>query len=490
MINTPYRMENLVFRSAQEILSLIHSGKLSSKSVLLAFLEQIEKYQPKINAITDLKERELLIQEAEQKDHMLKNGEIMGPLHGLPMTVKDAFNVQGLISSLGVPSLKKYVAKEDAVLVKKLKNAGAIIIGKTNLPLFSIDWQATNNWFGQTNNPYHTAYVPGGSSGGSAAALAMGFTPLELGSDAGGSIRVPAHFCGVCGIRPTEQTLSNRGQFLSPGKPQGQRQITVAGPMARTVDDLILAMSVLSDQPEISEIYPVDFHRSKWDKSPLKIAFSKTMYGLEVDKDYQELISGFLNKIKMAGHSLHEAQPKYEADLAYRINGRFMGFEIASSSPMPPFVTSIFIFLFILFKYRDIHWARSTYRGIMMSPNMHMKTIEAKEKIGDQFIDFFNEYDLWITPVASINAFKHQKAGKPFLVNGKKVAYTDALGRFNFDTSVGGHPVVVIPIGMTKNGLPAGISLHGRKWEDKKLLEIAKEFQDQFTEGFIVPQLS
>jgi amidase len=482
-------MENIVFKSAIEILSLIHSGKVSSKEVLMAFLDQIDKYQPKINAITDLKDREVLLREAEQKDQMLKKGELMGPLHGLPMTVKDAFNVKGLISSLGIPSLRKNVAKEDAVLVQKLKNAGAIIIGKTNLPLFSIDWQTTNTWFGQTNNPYNTEYVAGGSSGGSAAALAMGFTPLELGSDAGGSIRVPAHFCGVCGIRPTEQTLSNRGQFLAPGKPQGQRQITVAGPMARTVDDLILAMTVLTHQPEISEIYPVDFNRSSWDKSPLKIAYSKTMYGLEVQDDYQDLISNFLTKIKSAGHSIQEDQPDYDADLAYRINGRFMGFEVSSGSPMPPFITSIFMFLFLLIKYRDIHWARSTYRGIRMSPNMHLKTADAKEKIGDQFIDFFKNYDLWITPVASITAFKHQKAGKPFLVNGKKVAYADALGRFNFDTSIGGHPVVVIPIGIAKNGLPAGISLHGRKWEDKKLLEIAKEFQEKFTNGFIIPEM-
>lgn len=480
-------MNSIVFKPAKEILSLIHNGHTSSKKVLLAFLAQIEKYQPQINAITDLKDREALIKEAEEKDEMLKKGEIMGPLHGLPMTVKDTFDVKGLISSLGIPSLKNNIAKEDAVLVQKLKNAGAIIMGKTNLPLFCIDWQSTNKWFGQTNNPYNTEYVVGGSSGGSAAALAIGFTPLELGSDAGGSIRVPAHFCGVCGIRPTEQSLSNRGQFHAPGKPQGQRQITVAGPMARTVDDLILAMSVLTHQPEISEISPVDFNRSSWNKSPLKIAFSTTMYGLEIQDDYLDLITNFLNKIESAGHSLHKDQPEYDADLAYRINGRFMGFEIAAASPMPRFITSIFIFFFLLIKYRDINWARSAYRGILMSPNMHLKTTAAKEKIGDQFISFFNAYDIWITPVASISAFKHQKAGKPFIVNGKKVAYADALGRFNFDTAVGGHPVVVIPIGVTKNGLPAGISIHGRKWEDKKLLEIAKEFQEQFTDGFIIP---
>jgi amidase len=481
-------MNKMIFKPAREILSMIHEGKISSKEVMLAFLVQIEMFHPHINAITDLKDRKDLLKEAEEKDEMLKNGQIMGPLHGLPMTVKDGFNVKGLISSNGIPSLNKNIAKDDAVLVQKLKKAGAIIIGKTNLPLFSIDWQSTNTWFGQTNNPYRKDHVAGGSSGGSAAALAMGFTPLELGSDAGGSIRIPAHFCGVCGIRPTEQSLSNRGQFLMPGHPQGLRQLTMAGPMARTVDDLILAMSVLSQQDEISEIPPVDFFRSNYNGASLKIAFSKTMYGLEIDEEYQNLIDKFLKKIKSGGHTLHEDQPNYDADLAYRLNGRFFGYEVAAGSPMPPFLTSIFIFLFILFKYRDIHWARSSYRGILMSPKMHLKSMEEKERIGDQFIDFFNNYDIWITPVASIAAFKHQKAGKPFLVNGKKVAYTSAMGRFNFDTAVGGHPIVVIPIGMTKAGLPVGISIHGRKWNDKKLLEIAKAFQEQFTQGFIIPK--
>jgi len=482
-------MNNLVFKSASEILSLIHNRQISSKEVLLAFLEQIEKYQPQINAITDLLDKKQLIDEAEKMDSMLAKGELMGPLHGLPMTVKDGLNVKGLISSLGTPSLKKNVAQEDAVLVKKLKNAGAIIIGKSNLPLYSIDYQTTNSWFGQTNNPYNTEHVVGGSSGGSAAALASGFTSLEMGSDVGGSIRVPAHFCGVCGFRPTEQLLSNRGQFLFPGKPQSHRLLVVAGPMARTVDDLLLAMSVLSIHTDISEIPPVDYNKSKWDGGKVKVAFSKSMYGLEIQEDYQELIKNFIGKIKEDGHSVQEDKPDYDADLAYRLNGRLTGYDTAAVSPVGTFLTSIYMFLFLLFKNKDIDWARSTYRGILMSPKMHQKTLDAKEKIGDQFLHFFNQYDVWITPVACISAFKHQKTGKPFIVNGKKIPYMTAIGRFNFDTTLGGHPVVVIPIGIGKNGLPVGISIHGRKWNDKKLLEIAKYFQEKYTNGFVIPPI-
>ena len=482
-------MNAIVYLPAHEILSRIHSKQISSKDVMLAFLDQIEKYNIQINAITDMVDRNVLIREAEKKDELLASGIFSGPLHGLPMTVKDGFNVTGLISSSGMPTLKNNIATDDALLVKKLKESGAIIIGKTNLPLFSIDWQSTNSWFGQTNNPYAQAYVAGGSSGGSAAALAAGFTALELGSDAGGSIRVPAHFCGVCGIRPTEGLLSNRGQFLMPGNPQGHRYLTTAGPMARTVKDLLLAMSVLSCQNEVSEVPPVNFNSVDWDGLPLKIAYATTMHDLPIDHDYQHLIDDFLKKLKTDGHILKEDAPRYDSKLAYRINGRLFGYEVAAGAPMPTLLTGIFIFLFILFKYRDWSWATSAYYGVRMSPRNHLFTLTKKEKIGDAFIEFFNQYDLWVTPVASITAFKHQKAGKPFFVNQTKVAYTEALGRFNFNTAIGGHPVVVIPIGLTKTGLPAGIALHGRKWQDKKLLQIADYLQCKLTNGFQMPDL-
>jgi amidase len=479
----------LPFLSASEILEQIHSRKISSVDVVLAFLEQIEKYNPIINAITDLRSKADLIEEANEKDRLLAEGILLGDLHGLPMTVKDSFNVKGLKTSNGHPSYRNNVATEDAELIKRLKSSGAIIMGKTNLPLFSIDWQSTNFWFGQTNNPYDVSRVPGGSSGGSAAALAMGFTPLELGSDVGGSIRVPAHFCGVCGIRTTEQALSNRGQFKFPGKPQGHRLLTVSGPMARNVDDLLLALKVLwMDGNMLSELPPVDFNASAWNGEKLKIAFSPTLYNLEVDNEYKALIDGFIKKLALVGHSIEEDKPIYDSNKAYELNGILMGHEVDACSPVPSILTKVFFYMFILFKYRDFSWAAGMWKGIGISSGRYMKALEEKEKIGDSFCEFLTDYDVWITPVASIPAFKHQMAGKPFIVNGKKVKYTDAIGRYSFDTAIGGHPIVVIPLGQTKGGLPVGISLHGKKWTDKRLLEIARYFQ-QFTEGFKIPNM-
>jgi amidase len=479
----------LPFLSAVEILDKIHSKKISIEEVVKMFLARIKRYNPVINAITDIRTDEDLLEEAREKDKLLDEGVILGDLHGLPMTVKDGFNVIGLKTSNGHPSYRNNIATEDAELVKRLKNSGAIIMGKTNLPLFSIDWQSTNFWFGQTNNPYDINRVPGGSSGGSAAALAMGFTPLELGSDAGGSIRVPSHFCGICGIRTTEQALSNRGQFKFHGKAQGQRMVTTSGPMAKNVDDLLLALNVLwTNGKLLSEIPPVDFHSSSWEGEQLKIAYSSTLYNLEVDLEYQSLITAFLNELKLDGNILQEDKPIYDAEKAYDLNGVFMGHEIDASSPTPSFLTKIFIYFFILIKYRDHAWAKGASKGIGISSADFMKALDEKDSIADSFSGFFEKYDIWITPVASIPAFKHQKAGKPFLVNGKKVKYTDAMGRFSFDTAMGGHPVVVIPIGQTKEGLPVGISIHGKKWTDKRLLQIARYFE-KFTDGFKKPQL-
>ena len=476
------------YLSAAVIVARIRSREFTVEAVVLSYLARIKKFNPAINAVTDLRSDEDLLLEAKEKDRLLDEGRLIGELHGLPMTVKDGFNVKGLKTSNGHPLYRKNVADEDAELVRRLKDAGAIIMGKTNLPLFSIDWQSTNFWFGQTNNPYDPGRVPGGSSGGSAAALAMGFTSLELGSDAGGSIRVPCHFCGVCGIRTTEQALSNRGQLKFPGKPQGHRAVTVSGPMARNIGDLLLAMKVLWNHDKgPPENPPVAFDSSSWGGEKLRIAFSRTLHDVEVDGEYSLIIQEWMEKIKREGHVVVEDKPDYDADLAYELNGVFMGHEIDACSPAPSFLTKLFFFFFIWIKYRDIAWAVGTWKGIGISARNLMRAMEAKEKIADSFLSFLTRYDIWITPVAAIPAFKHQRAGKPFSVNGRKVSYTDAMGRFSFDTSMGGHPIVVIPIGQTKAGLPVGISIHGKKWADKRLLEIAQHLE-RFTDGFVVPR--
>ena len=480
-------MNDICYWPATKIVRHIRTQETTAELVIQAFLQQIGQHNTRINAITDLRPEADLLREAREKDRQVQTGDVLGPLHGLPMTVKDGFSVQGLISSNGHPGYRAHRATEDAELVKRLKQAGAIIIGKTNLPLFSIDWQSTNWWFGQTNNPYDVRRVAGGSSGGAAAAVAMGFTPVELGSDAGGSIRVPAHFCGICGLRPTEQALSNRGQFKFPGKPQGHRLLTVAGPMGKNVADLLLLMPVLWEGSHLlAEIPPVPFGASRWQGEQLTIAYAPILAGTEVDAEYQQIFCDFMARVAAAGHRLELNSPEYaEADM-YPLHGRLLGMEIDTSSPAPAFLTKAAMYLFILFKYRDRQWAKGVRQGIGMSATRCAATLSQKEALTDRFTAFFDRFDVWLTPVASFCAFEHQRAGKPFRINGRQVPYTDAMARFNFTTALAGHPIVVIPIGQTAAGLPVGVQIHAKKWADKRLLEIAQHLET-FTTGFQVP---
>lgn len=482
-------MENLVFESASKIVHQIKSKEITVVEVMTAFLNQIEKHNPIINAISDLKKKQDLLAEAQEKDQEIADGKELGILHGLPLTIKDSFLVKGLKNSNGDPLLRNYVATEDAELVKRLKEAGAIIIGKTNVPLFCIDWQTTNFWNGQTNNPYNIARVAGGSSGGSSTSVASGFSPLELGADAGGSIRVPAHFNGICGLRPTENFLSNRGNLKAPGHPQGRRHIVTPGPFAKNVSDLMLMMEVLGNNSKyrLPEIPPIDFNDSKWNGKSINISYSKTINETEIDHEYLEIFNDFISKIKKENHSLKEDHPIYDEKKAYVECSKIIGFEIGINNPKVPLLAA-FTYFFIRAKYRDHLWAKGMALGQRLSNVGYAKAIDYKDEISQIYDDFLTQYDIYITPVCSFEAYPHQKAGKPFIVNHQKIGYTQAISSFTFTTAFSGHPIVVIPIGKKKNGMPVGVQIHSRKWTDKKLLEIAQSLES-LTVGYEKPSL-
>ncbi|NRA51933.1 MAG: amidase [Phaeodactylibacter sp.] len=481
-------MEEIVFSSASTLLEDIISRKRSVVDVVAAFLTHIRKHNPAINAVCDLRAEDDILCEAREKDEALKSGKKVGLLHGLPMTIKDSFFVKGLINSNGDPFLRNYRAEEDAELVKRLKAEGAIILGKTNTPLYCIDWQSTNFWNGQTNNPYDLSRVAGGSSGGSAVAVSSGFSSVELGADAGGSVRVPAHFNGICGLRPTENYLSNRGHIKVANKPQGRRHIVTPGPFAKNVSDLILLMQVLGNNAKhrLPELPPIDFNSSHWDGGALKVAYSETINDTEVDKEYVELFKDFINKIKGDALSCELDHPVYDERKAYVEYNKIIGFELGMNNPQVPLLATG-LYGFIRLKYRDHLWAKGMALGQRLSNAGYAKSIDYKDELSNVYDDFLTEYDIWITPVCSFEAYKHQRAGKSFVVNGKQVKYTKAIASFTFTTAFSGHPIAVIPIGKKKNGMPVGVQIHSRKWTDKRLLQIAQYFE-QFTDGFEIPK--
>src|SRR5215213_5397706 len=235
-------------RSATEIVAGIKAREVSSRELLATLLERVERRKD-LNAVVTL-DVERATAAAARADEAVAAGEPLGPLHGLPMTVKDAFETEGLRTTSGAPELAEHIPERDADAVARLRAAGAVIFGKTNLPLYAGDIQTYNEVFGVTNNPWDQSCCAGGSSGGAAAALAARLTPLELGSDIGGSIRNPAHYCGVTGLKPTFGIVPIRGHIPGPPGSLSEGDVGVAGPMARTVEDLELALGVLAGPDE------------------------------------------------------------------------------------------------------------------------------------------------------------------------------------------------------------------------------------------------
>src|SRR5512136_938222 len=224
----------LAFQSAKALAARIRRGKLGSRELLDLFLARIEKYNPKLNAViaTDLKAART---RARAADEALAKGEMWGPLHGVPMTIKESFDAVRMPTTWGLPELKDNYPKRDALAVERFRNAGAVLFGKTNVPTMLADWQTFNAIYGTTNNPWDVSRVPGGSSGGSAAALAAGLTGLEAGSDIGASIRNPAHYCGVFGHKPSYRIVSPQGQAFP--AIVSESDISVVGPLERSDDD-------------------------------------------------------------------------------------------------------------------------------------------------------------------------------------------------------------------------------------------------------------
>ena len=236
-------MDELIYTSATSLAQAIREKQISSQEVVEAYIQRIEAVNPQLNAVVQLTADSALTQ-AKQADGALAHGEITGPLHGVPITVKDSFDTKGIISTAGTKGRASYIPQQDATAVARMRAAGAIVLGKTNLPELSLAYESNNLIYGRTNNPYDLSRTPGGSSGGEAAIIAAGGSPLGLGTDAGGSIRVPAHFCGIAGLKPTSGRIPFTG--LLPPALGASARLRHVGPMARYVEDLALTLPILA----------------------------------------------------------------------------------------------------------------------------------------------------------------------------------------------------------------------------------------------------
>ena len=458
--------------SATDLARALRSGACSAAEAVTAYLDRIDRLNPRLNAVITLAAARAR-REAALADRMRAAGRPLGPLHGLPITIKDGFATAGLRTTFGLPAygtqpLVRYRPDADAPAVAALRRAGAIVLGKTNLPLASYDWQTAHPWLGRTNNPHDLTRTPGGSSGGGAAAVGARLTTLDLGSDACGSLRVPAHFCGVFAMRPTAGRVPMAG-MLPPGHP-GLAHTLTAGPLARTAADLQLALRVLDPSLVAAPERPL---------RGLRVAVSDTLGDAPIGADIRAALSAFAAGLAEEGARVEEASPLLDFDAALRTWGDVHGYEFArgapgflSREPARPLVQMVF-----RKRYGPGLWPRVLADGFSGSPAQYADGLRRLRALQASTAAFFDQHDVWLHPIAGVTAFTHRRTGASLSVDGRPVPYSEPLGNLNAVTALLGTPCVALPVGTDRHGLPIGLQLHARRGADAALLAVARQLE-------------
>lgn len=486
-------MGDWAFSSATDLAKAIKGKRLGCLELLDIYRERYERFNPRINAIvaTDF---ERAAARARAADEALARGEIWGPLHGIPMTVKDSIEVMGMPCTSGSKELKGYIPTRNAEVISSLLDAGAIIFGKTNLPLFGLDFQTYNDLYGQTNNPWDLSRVPGGSSGGAAAALAAGLTALEIGSDIGGSLRNPAHFCGIYAHKPTFAIVPFCGHIpplpgLCPEDYAIPLDIAVLGPLARGAVDLELVMGIIA-QPERS-------NRVAWHLElppPRKNGLREYRVGLwlddaafPVDSAVRDCLQDLVDLLVKEGVSLEDRHPDIDLSASHDIYVRLM--TAVTTVTLPEEVLGRLQTEASSISADDKGFRAQMLRGATMSHREWLGLDYARQLLRQKWADFFKEFDILLCPVAPVTAFPHDQSdffGRTLTINNAKVPYPDAMAGWAGLTCVSYLPVTVAPAGLTKDGLPAGVQIVGPYLEDRTTIHFAR-LLEELTGGFTPP---
>ncbi|MFQ4146477.1 amidase [Chlorogloeopsis sp. ULAP02] len=466
-------MSSLVFWTANQMAQAIRDRQVSAQEVLEAHLQQIATHNAKVNAIVTLDE-ERARQQAKAADEAIARGEIWGALHGVPMTVKDCYETAGMRSTCGCKKFFNYIPAQDATIVSRIKAAGAIILGKTNMAILAADMQTVSD-FGQTNNPWNLSFTVGGSSGGSAAAVAAGFVPMDLCSGLGGSARIPAHFCGVFGIKPTENRVSMAGAWIAPLEGDAGLQYMYApGVMTRSVEDLKLWLAIVEGEDE-RWVYTPPVFPEAIEHRPLKsyqIAWTDNFGEITATQETRDVLERVIQKLIEQGCRVEKASPSdFNYTAAWENYGELIGAWLATRlMPTQPI---------LLNNLRKLLAGgvviKGALRGTRLKLNQYGVALARRATFTQQMDRFLSQWDAWICPVVPFPAFKHHIPGKPINVDGEQMPYVVGGVAYTSILTLTGHPVVVIPVGQTKNGLPIGVHLVGKRWKDYHLLALAEK---------------
>jgi amidase len=482
-------MTEPALRSAAALTAAIRAREIGCRELLEHYLARVERYNPALNAIitTDLGAAQ---RRADEADTALARGENWGALHGLPMTVKESFDVVGMPTTWGLTELKENIPTANALAVDRLLAQGAVIFGKTNVPVLLADSQSYNPVYGTTNNPWDLSRTPGGSSGGAAAALSAGLTGLEIGSDIGGSIRNPAHYCGVYGHKPTYGIAPPRGQSL-PGNVAAS-DISVIGPLARSAEDLALALDIIAGPDPIEAAgWRLDLAPPRGSAlSDYRVAVMLDDPNCAVDREVQDILQGVADFLARQGVRISErARPDIDTSHLHAVYIKLLRAATARRLTDETFERQVEI-------ARRLDPADQSYfarmmRGVTLSHWAWLAGNEERHRLRLKWADFFRDYDLLLCPVTAAAAYPHdhdhqdERWKRMIQVNGKPAPTVNDL----FWAGLSGLvylPATVAPAGLTSNGLPVGVQIVGPQYGDRSCIAFAGLLERAYR-GFMPP---
>jgi amidase len=479
------------FTTATGMLAALRARQISAVELLELHQRRHARYHAELNAIVQTS-FETARQAAEAADARRARGED-APLLGLPMTLKESINVRGLRTTIGMPAWTEFRSEHDAPVTARVKAAGAVLMGKTNVPPMLADWQSNNPIYGRTSNPWDRARTPGGSSGGSAAALAAGLTPLEFGSDIGGSIRVPAAFCGVYGHRPSETALPRSGQFPFPPMPNPAVFMGVQGPMARCAEDLELALDVAAGPDTGEDVgWRLTLPVARGQRlATFRVAVLPSVAWVPLDAEIGAAIESLAAALGRLGCQVKSVQPPELGDFRQHYALYLSLLASVQFSRVPPETRRGRL---DVMRTRDDDWSRAFQRGAESTAPDYIGWVGQREQVRAAWRAFFTDWDVLIAPAFFTPAYPHwdkpwpdteASIRKTLDVNGKAVL--EELGLFYPSVAtVAGQPATALPVGLTRGGLPIGVQAIGPYLEDRTPLRFAALLAQEFG-GFKPP---
>jgi Asp-tRNA(Asn)/Glu-tRNA(Gln) amidotransferase A subunit family amidase len=446
--------------SLAELAALIRNGEVCPVEVVKAHLKRIEKLNPALNAFIELR-AEVALDEARSAEAALRARKSVGPLHGIPISIKSAIAVAGLRHECGSRTRSGFIAEEDAFLVRRLKDAGAIVLGNTNVPEMLMGYDTDNPMYGRTNSPWDLQRTPGGSSGGEAAGIASGLVTGGIGSDGGGSIRVPAHFSGICGLKPTPGRVPATGHWPESLGPFAL--LGVVGPMARTVEDVELIFNVIAG-----------FDRGDTCSTPLALQQVS-------DRDVTEITVGYMEEhpsVPVTPETRAAVRKAAEAlsDEGFDVRPFSTGLlDEAREHWWTLFVRLAGELLLPEFKGREHETsAILTYFDRLATRDEILKAWFRRDELRLALMREMSEFPVLILPVCSMPAFRHGERG--WTISGRCVSYMDAMSYTQWFNLLG-NPGLVVPVGQSPGGLPIGVQLIGHPYSEEMILKVGRRLE-------------